>query len=159
MANMPKQKPGRSEQVVETPDIFLSAVKARLGIKEFIWDLAASKENTKATNYFTEEDNSLIQNWPKGEGWSWCNPPYGDIEPWVWWACHEAESGSKVAMLVPASVGSNWWSEYVHTECYVTLLNGRITFVGHKGPYPKDLALLLYAPYLDGGSCVWRWKE
>lgn len=157
MSKPPVQKPGRSEQIVVTPDDFINAVKERLGIKHFTYDLAASAENTKAERFYTESDNSLIQEWNLG-GWCWLNPPYSKIEPWVSKACIEAERGAKIAMLVPSSTGSNWWADYVHTECYTTFLNGRITFVGHTSSYPKDLALLLYAPYLDGGSCVWDWK-
>jgi phage N-6-adenine-methyltransferase len=157
--SMPAQKPGRSEQVVETPEAFIKAVKTRLGVPNFAWDLAASKENAKAPAYWTEKDDSLSRPWSPIFGWSWLNPPYSDITPWVKKCWEEAQRGSQIACLVPASVGSNWWATYVHDKAYVTFLNGRITFVGHDSPYPKDLALLLYTPFLDGGSCVWKWKS
>lgn len=154
---MPEQKPGRSEQVVETPPDFIKAIKSRLGIHEFAIDLAANKDNAKAHQFYSEDDDALIQGWVF-EGWDWCNPPYSDIEPWVAKAAIESQKGAKVAMLLPASVGSNWWATHVDRKAYVTFLNGRITFEGHTGPYPKDLVLLLYAPFLRGGSTVWRWK-
>lgn len=157
MAKMPKQKPGKSEQVVCTPPEFLKALKHRLAIDEFIIDLAADEMNTVAASYYDEADDSLTLSWAF-DGWGFCNPPYSHIEPWVKKAYEEAQTGAKVAMLLPASVGSNWWANWVIGKAYVTFLNGRITFIGHKSPYPKDLVVLLYAPFLDGGSCVWSWQ-
>lgn len=165
MSSMPEQKPGRSEQVVCTPPAFIAAVECRLAIDEegFPRDLAASPENTIAPEFFTEEQDSLVQSWTWNletkNLWNWCNPPYSNIEPWVAKASIESQRGAHIAMLVPASTGSNWWAKYVAPSAYITYLNGRITFVGHKSPYPKDLVLLLYTPFLVGGSCVWRWNE
>lgn len=158
MAVMPAQNPGKSEQIVVTPDEFISATKKRLGIKEFAIDLAANKDNTKASQFYSEEDNSLVQSWVYN-GWGWLNPEFADIGPWVEKAWNESRNGAKVALLMPSSTGSNYWAKWVDRKAYVTFLNGRIQFVGHKTGYPKDLVLLLYAPYLDGGSTVWRWKD
>lgn len=157
MATMPAQKPGKSEQSVETPNEFIEAVKERLGIDEFIMDLAASPENTKAEKFFTEADNSLSKSWPP-VGWCWLNPPYADLGTWTMKAHDESFSNAHIAMLVPASVGSSWWFDYVTPRAYINFLHPRLIFVGHKSPYPKDLALLLYAPYLYGGSTNWTWK-
>lgn len=154
---MPKQKPGRSQQDVRTPGVFLAAVRARLHIDAFTIDLAASRENTVAKKFYSERTNSLIQDWNRG-GFNWCNPPFGDIGPWVKKAVDETTRGASTAMLVPASVGSNWWRDFVHEKCRVLLLNGRLTFVGHTQPYPKDCALLLYAPDQIIGYEVWTWE-
>lgn len=160
--SMPAQKPGKSEQVVVTPDEFLDAVRERLRIVDFGWDLAADASNAKCEiglpYFYTEEQNSLAQLWYPHDGWLWCNPPYSHIEPWVEKASIEAKHGAHIAMLVPASVGSGWWFKWVTSHAYITFLNPRLTFVGHKSPYPKDLALLLYAPFLSGGNCDWKWK-
>lgn len=159
---MPEQKPGRSEQVVATPPDFLEAVKTRLGISEFAMDLAADENNTVSVNWIGEEEDSLSEEvkWtdPDVEGWCWLNPPYSHIEPWVEKAWVQSQEGAKLAVLIPASVGANWWRDWVRGKAYVTYLNNRIKFVGHKDLYPKDLALLLYAPFLEGGSCMWRWR-
>jgi phage N-6-adenine-methyltransferase len=156
---MPTQKPGRSKQDYATPFEFYSAVQKRLGIAEFEWDLAASADNTIAANYLTEEQNSLTRHWHHFDGWCWLNPPYADIRPWTQKCWEESRKGAHIALLVPSSTGSNWWREWVTGKAYVTFLNGRITFVGAKDPYPKDLALLLYAPFLEGGSCTWNWRQ
>lgn len=148
---------GRSKQDYGTPPEFLSKVYRRLGIHGFDWDLAASPENSVAPFLFTEEDNSLIQDWDECYGWLWLNPPFANIEPWVKKASECKES--KIALLVPASVGANWWRDYVHNKAHVLFLNGRLTFVGETQPYPKDCALLIYTPYVKGGYEVWNWRE
>jgi hypothetical protein len=56
-------------------------------------------------------------------------------------------------------VGSNWWRDNVDGKADVLFLNGRITFVGHNAPYPKDCAILLYAPFLNGNYSVWSWNN
>ncbi len=149
----PRQKRGQSRQDYRTPPEFLRAVKSKLGIAQFSIDLAASPDNAVCEKYFTEADNSLVQEW-NHTGVAWCNPPFNNIRPWVAKAC---TSHGRVAMLVPASVGANWWKEYVHQKCLVYFLNGRITFVGEKDPYPKDCALLLYSSFSDIGYEVWTW--
>lgn len=164
MKAVPAQKPGRSVQVVCTPPIFLDAVRCLLEIRDFTIDLAASADNAVCPTYYDEARNALIQPWRVGEGWAWCNPPFGDLRPWVQKAATEAEDfGAHVAMLVPAGVGSNWWRDYVHDVATVMLLNGRLTFVGHTAPYPKDCALLLYGPSAVHRARpaydVWRWMD
>lgn len=166
--SMPRQRPGKSEQAVCTPVVFLRALKARLGIDHFAVDLAASRENTVAPRFYSKASNALLQPWHNHEGWLFCNPPFGDITPWVEKAFEERKLGARTAMLVPAGVGSNWWRDHVHEKSRVLLLNGRLTFVGHKQPYPKDCALLLYASFRDfdkyskdltPGYSIWSWQQ
>ena len=145
-----------TRQDYPTPPEFIQAVQQRLG-DSLNWDLAASPDNAKASRFFTESDDALTQKWPSG-GWCWLNPPYANIRPWVQKAWEESRTGVQIVMLIPASVGSNWWMEWVTNKAYITFLNGRITFVGHTTVYPKDCALLLYAPFLEGGSCTWGWR-
>ena len=164
MAKMPKQKPGRSEQVVATPPEFLQAVRNRLCIADFDFDLAADESNSVILvprgekKFYDEADDALIQPWNLGSGWNWCNPPYADIEPWVSKATSESMQGAQIAMLVPASVGANWWRAFAEPSAYVSYLNGRLKFVGHKNYYPKDLALLLYTPWGFTGHEIWNWR-
>jgi phage N-6-adenine-methyltransferase len=164
---VPIQKPGHSKQDYTTPKEFLEAVKKRLHISEFAIDLAASAENTVAEVFYTEEDDSLRPElkWDWG-GWAWLNPPFAHIEPWVKKAMIEAHLGAHIAMLVPASVGANWWGNFVEPHAYQVFLNGRLCFIpdwkeqGFGSPplYPKDCALLLYTPWGFLGHEVWNWR-
>ena len=155
---MPKQKPGTSKQDYETPLVFINAVLDRLDQRSFALDVAASALNTKSTVYITETEDALTPglHWA-AHGWSWLNPPYANITPWVRKAWDESRLGAKIAVLVPASVGANWWRDWVHDKAHVLLLNGRVSFDGNA-PYPKDLALLLYTPFINGGYEVWNWR-
>jgi len=145
-----------------TPDLFLTAVRTRLGIEEFVLDCAADEHNTKAPLYWGVEHNALVQPWDLGEGWNWCNPPYAKIKPWVKKAHEEMRLGVKTAMLLPAGVGANWYRQYVHMEAPVLALNGRLTFVGHPTPYPKDMILILWddtwASARQSHFDVWTWN-
>lgn len=157
---MPRQKRGASRQDYQTPPELLEAVKRKLGIYELSCDLAADENNTVVKDvYYTEAMNSLQLSWNFGGGkWSWCNPPYANIQPWVTKALEEAAEGAYIAMLLPASVGANWWWKYVEAHAYTLFLNGRITFVGETTPYPKDCALVLYTPFTQGGNTIWDWR-
>jgi phage N-6-adenine-methyltransferase len=157
---MPQQKPGRSKQDYGTPPELLAAIKHRLHINKFSVDLAATESNRVADWYIGEEDNALTVDWHMlPMGWLWLNPPYAKIEPWVKKAKESAEQGAHIAMLVPASVGSNWWTQYVEPYAFISYLVPRLTFVGAKDPYPKDCALLLYEPWGYIGHEHWYWKN
>jgi hypothetical protein len=165
---VPKQKPGRSEQTVATPRDFLDAVEKRFG--KMTWDLAATSANaiTRNGNYFgpdhcvTGRRDALINDWTKRTGNLWLNPEFGDIAPWVK-KCAELDlmgrhSGrlARLFLLVPASVGSNWFHEFVFSRALVLFLSPRLTFVGHTQAYPKDLLLACYG--FKPGFEWWRWK-
>lgn len=155
---VPAQKPGLSKQNYGTPKELINAVKSRLRIDDFAIDLAADETNTVTSVYYGEKANSLLQDWSKIKGWAWLNPPFGKIAPWVEKAASESHFGAHICMLVPSSVGSNWWSNWVEPFAYVSHLNGRITFVGETLPYIKDCSILLYQPWGMTGHDIWTWK-
>lgn len=136
-----------------TPPEFLAAVQRRFG--RIIIDLACTDENAVVRPGLTD---SLVYPWEQiqtpGETLCWLNPPFRDITPWVMKA---SEAGVRIAVLIPASVGSNWWRDHVHGIAQVHFLNGRITFVGATDAYPRDCALLLYGPGFEADYHVWSW--
>ena len=154
---MPEQKPGRSVQEVETPQDLMDAVEKRFGKMDF--DLAANQENAKTLRYFHPGHDSLKQDWSKLEGNLWLNCPYADIEPWAK-KCASYEIGLlddiRIFLLTPASIGSNWFQDYVWGHAMVLALNPRVTFVGHSQGYPKDLILSCYIGKYNFEP--WRWK-
>jgi phage N-6-adenine-methyltransferase len=153
---MPVQKPGRSEQSVQTPNDFMEAVVARFG--PMAVDLAADASNRKCPVFLSEEDNSLNVDWHRLDGNLWLNPPFEKIDPWAQKAAFESQLGANVFMLVPASVGSNWYRDFVEPYAYVFAINPRLKFVGHKTCYPKCLVLAYYSSYRLKGFDTWRWK-
>lgn len=157
---MPKQKPGRSKQNYATPPEFINAVKRRLGVRNFGWDFAADDTNTKAASFWSLSDNALRQDWTScllDHEWGWLNPPFANIGPWVV-KCLTA--GRQIAFLVPASVGSNWFRDFIHQQygVEVLFLNGRICFNGVAG-YPKDCMLVLFGTNKSYRSDVWTWEK
>ena len=153
----PQQRPGKSKQDYATPAEFIDAVVDRFG--PLAYDLAADATNHKAASYFTAEQDSLKQDWTRLRGNLWLNPPFCDIAPWAAKCaetCHEMVMGDRILMLVPASVGSNWFLQHVYHRALVIALNPRMSFDG-KAPFPKDLILAAYGR--PPGFEVWRWKN
>jgi phage N-6-adenine-methyltransferase len=151
---------GKSKQDYQTPPEFIEAVVARFGPITF--DLAADEKNAQAPNYFTKEQNSLVQDWGKLEGNLWLNPEFADITPWAekckatTWP--QQKANLRILFLVPGSVGSEWYRNHVHGHAYVLGLAPRLTFVGCKDAYPKDCILGVFGHGMRGFD-TWRWKE
>lgn len=158
MARGPSIDRSGSKQNVGTPMIFVIACEAHFRCR-FTMDLAADSYNTKVPkSFFTKEDNSLIQEWPR-RGTNWLNPTYHNIPDWVDKARREAAKGADTIMLVPASVGSNWFVNHVHNKLEVTFLNGRIVFDGETQPYPKDCMVIRFSTKVAAGYKVWKWMH
>ena len=164
MMMAPKQKAATSKQDYRTPREFVAAVETALDIDQFCIDLAASKANTvNPRRFFTKRDDALAQAWPL-DGWCWLNPPYARLEPWAKKCYEEAQKGCKIALLVPAAVGSNWFRDWIHLKALVVcFLNGRLAFIPEKPSwgYPKDCMLVLFNGSTTGETAyvVWDWRH
>lgn len=160
---MPLQKPGKSRQDYGTPPDLLMAVQNRLG-QPFGFDVACTSTNSVAARgfYFDRGENALAGeiSWARhARGkWAWLNSPYDRLDLWTERASWEAALGLSLAMLVPASVGSLWWKQYVEPFAYALHLCPRVTFVGETTPYPKDTSILIYTPLRLRGAETWVWK-
>lgn len=154
---------GGSKQDYETPPDFMDAVVRRYGSIDF--DLAAHAGNKKSENYFGPgspiAEDALAQSWDVIDGNIWLNPPYDRIGPWAR-RCAMYKGPGRILFLVPASVGSNWFANFVYERAMVQLLNGRVTFVGHSQAFPKDLILGEYRngrPVANRTIFIWRWTD
>lgn len=166
---MPAQKPHRSVQDVGTDPEFLPRVVERFG--EITLDLAATADNFVGLRSDAGLEYSYCGPGAKYEdalapqcswitdGLAWLNPPFGVIMPWAKKAAEQSEWGARIALLVPASVGANWFNLYVRPYAYILELTPRLTFVGHKNAYPKDLILAYYSPERLIGRAAWDWKR
>ena len=160
--SMPAQRPGKSVQEVGTPRAFLDAVEARFG--KLAWDLAADETNHVTPGWFgpgsAYQEDSFAARWWTLAGLCWLNPPYGEIGKWAEKCAAESGEGNsamaRIAFLVPASVGTNWFAAHVDRKALVLFLSPRLTFVGHTQSYPKDLMLAVYGEK-PGYEC-WRWR-
>jgi len=145
-----------SKQDYATPDDFIAAVVARFGPLAF--DLAAHAGNHVTPKYFTKAQDSFAQDWHKIGGLLWLNPEFSNIAPWAQKCADESSRGAKILFLVPASVGSNWFANYVLPRSWVQFLNGRLMFKGATDPYPKDCLLAAYGFGSPGKCETWKWK-
>jgi len=156
---MPRQKRGRSKQDYGTPWPLIHAVEARFG--PLAVDLAARADNAKAPRFITPEEDSLRVVWSERfpGAFGWLNPEFDPIAPWAAkCAAETAKPGRlRVALLTPASVGSNWYAEHVHGRAAVLALSPRIVFEGETLPYPKDCILSVFGLGVAGFD-VWRWQ-
>ena len=161
---------GKSKQDYQTPNDFREAVSLKFGYPSF--DLAADGVNSFCAHrgmrqFFTIEDDSLNQDWislatpkyqPDNKLLLWLNPPFDSIAPWAK-KCADSSPACHILFLVPASVGSNWFRDYVHNRAFVHFLNGRIHFdlANPSWGYPKDCILAEYGTNRIGYD-VWKWK-
>lgn len=145
---------GKSKQDYATPDDFIQAVEDRFGA--IMFDLACSKDNCRGA-WFGESKDSLSQDWNQLAGNLWLNPPFANITPWAK-KCSEYGGNGKILFLVPASVGSNWFRDFVHPFAKIYFLNGRLTFKGCTQPYPKDCLLAVFENKMPIGQVeIWKW--
>lgn len=152
---MPRQRRHESEQVVETPRVFIDAVEARFGPLDV--DLACSAVNQKAPARLHRD--ALKQPWDVLRG-SLLHSR--DIfrahgSTFAYGGLHRHRTGLAF-LLVPASIGSDWFRTSVQRDAMVLALSPRLTFVGHANAYPKDLILAVYGYGLRGFDS-WRWHE
>lgn len=146
---------GKSRQDYCTPPEFIRAVKDRFGSLSV--DLAATASTRVVTPWLDEEDDALRFDWHKlSTGLLWLNPPFSNIAPWASKCAAEAKQGAKILLLVPASVGSEWFAEHVHPHAGVFALRPRLSFDG-LNPFPKDCLLATYNIGVRGFD-LWRWK-
>jgi phage N-6-adenine-methyltransferase len=85
-------------------------------------DLAASPHNTKCGDYFTAEEDGLKQDIVGRR--VWCNPPFGDIAPWVEMAA--LEEAQVFSLLLPVRTGMAWFERCLVAR--VDFLRGRLQF-------------------------------
>lgn len=156
--------------VYRTPGNFMAVVRREFSIS---FDLAACADNAQALDFYTKEANSLTRSWKLDLGWLWLNPPYSNIEPWARRCWEESQDGARILFLAPASVGADWYADWVHEKAEVRYLRGRLAFEftypldykdpakagkPNKDPYPKDLMLVVYDRDRDPYAFPWDWR-
>lgn len=154
----PTIKRGKSEQVVATPWEFIYAVELKFGMLGV--DLAATDDNHKAPVWITPERDTFTVDWTYilSGGLGWLNPEFDPMEKWVAKCALEQQRGAEFLVLTPASVGANWFWDYVRP--FATSYSiGRMKFIGHKDQYPKDLLLNHYHSDPNPLLQRWRWRD
>ncbi len=133
----------RGRQTWETPQEVFDYFD---NIFNFDIDVCASNQNKLCHEYFSEDDDSLCQDW-NGKT-CWCNPPFGKAKQFVEKACYETACGATVVMIIPANLNTNYWHDYLidnpRVETYFP--RGGIKFGGAKQPCPIPVAIVVWHP-------------
>jgi len=126
-----------TNQTWETPDYLFDRLNEEF---HFTRDVCALADNTKCKQYWTEEDNCLVQTpW---DGVNWMNPPYKNMKKFIKKAYDERKNGVTVC-LIPARTNTNWWHDYcMKGEVY--FICGRPIFKGCIHGLPQPLSLVVF---------------
>lgn len=127
-----------------TPQELFDTVNAEFN---FTLDAAASDDNTKVkSNYFTADDNALVQDW--GNNVVWLNPPYGNktgsLQEWVKKSHDASIKGATVVMLIPARTNTNWFHDICLAKGEVRFVRGRPKFGGATHGLPQPLCYIIF---------------
>ena len=136
---------GTGKQDWETPDSIFDPLNAEFG---FVLDVAASEGNGKCLQFFTKEQDGLMQDW---HGPCWMNPPFGEQGQWAEKAYRESLKGETVVCLLPARTNTRWWSNYCK-DGEVRFIVGRPVFKGAKYGLPQPLAIVILGPAARAGT-------
>jgi len=154
-----------SKQDHATPPVLCGAIQRRFGC-QFDLDLAANPDNAKCARFFSPADNSLAQDWlatleaetPEHSFWredslaAWLNPPFRGIDPWMEKCREESAKGCMIVSLTLASLGTSWYRKHVEGNALSLVLRRRVTFLGQKDPFPKELMVTLWGFGMTGLS-------
>jgi len=125
-----------------TPQSFFDKLDSIFG--PFTLDAAASSNNYKVKNHFTEADDSLSQDWSGNT--VFLNPPYGRaLKEWVRKAYEEGQkSATTVVMLIPARTDTKYWHDYVMKADEIRFVRGRIKFGDETNSAPFPSAVIVF---------------
>ncbi len=119
-----------------TPDDLYWGIFANYG--PFVRDLFTDGDNAKCPNYYTVEDNALIQDWTKdlAGGKGYANPPYSrssyeddqaitGMRNIIAKSLEERDKGAKFVYLIKSATSEVWWPEEAD---HMVFIRGRISF-------------------------------
>lgn len=166
---------GKGNNNAVTPWKFINPVQEKFG--PLSPDLAATKANKKAPWWVGPDigRDSLTVPWATlahdaPGNLCWLNPPFTNITPWAKKCAEECRLGARILLPVPASVGANWFEDWVWPYADVYSV-GRMCFddcYDKEGrlittPYVKDLVLCHFDHSSDRclptGRQLIFWKE
>lgn len=126
----------------ETPQAFFDKYNA---LWRFTLDVCATPANAKCKQFYTAEQNGLMQIWA---GNCWMNPPYGrTIGQWMKKAYESCMAKTaNVVCLVPSRTDTEWWHTYA-MRGQIEFIKGRLKFGGHNNSAPFPSAVVVFADF------------
>lgn len=136
-----------NKQDWETPQWLFEELDSEF---DFVLDAAANENNSKCQEYYTEETNSLKQDWSKFDS-IYINPPYDSKKQneFIKKAYEtNKEYGNTIVLLIPARTDTKRWHDFIFEKAEVRFLKGRLNFETngepHKNPAPFPSAIVIY---------------
>jgi len=112
-------------------------------IWDFRLDACAEKWSAKCDQWYGVKKDGLKNPWRK---WTWCNPPYSNIEAWLEKASKERMRGASSVILMPSRTDTRAWHRYAPQASRVFFIKGRLKFIDPNGlcertsaPFPSLL--------------------
>ena len=103
----------------------------------FRLDACAEKWSAKCDNWYSADDNRLLMQW---QSWTWCNPPYSNIQQWLEKAANESRQGASSVVLIPSRTDTRAFHRYAPRASRVFFIKGRLKFIDPETKQPRDCA-------------------
>lgn len=118
----------------------------------FTLDPCATKENAKCDNFYTKQDDGLLQDWR--DEVVFMNPPYGrEISKWIEKAYTESLNGDCIVVcLIPSRTDTKYWHDFIFPYASeIRFIKGRLKFGGHKNsaPFPSAIVIFREGNYIE----------
>lgn len=140
----PFAKPSTDEydaQAWATPWVVFCEIQRRYALGGlFTWDIAASETNTKCDGFWSEEHDALsMPNWRAAGRSPFCNPPWGNIFPFMRMAHREVHRGhnDRHVFCVPGRTGTDWY-HFAKANGLIIPMRGRVNYVPPPNRKKKD---------------------
>jgi site-specific DNA-methyltransferase (adenine-specific) len=119
----------------------------------FTLDPCADETNHKCENYFTAEDDGLLQDW--GGHTVFCNPPYGNKETGDWTKkCYEEslKPNTTVVLLIPARTDRKSFHDYICEKAEIRFVRGRLKFGNGENSAPFPSMVVVFGARANVGT-------
>ncbi|CFR14678.1 phage N-6-adenine-methyltransferase [Yersinia frederiksenii] len=131
-----------------TPDALFWGINQMFG--PLVLDLFTDGENSKCPDYYTAEDNALVQNWAERvrelKGAAFGNPPYSRAKQhegeYITGMTHimqhtaaMREAGGRYVFLIKVATSESWWPEQAD---HIAFIRGRVGFDLPRWFIPAD---------------------
>jgi phage N-6-adenine-methyltransferase len=130
-----------------TPKKFFDELDSEFHV---VLDVAANEKSAKCKDFFTPEQDGLLQSWKRSDGAVFCNPPYGrEIGKWVKKSWEESQlSNTTIVLLIPARTDTKYFHDYIWKRAEIRFIRGRLKFTNESGqsfdPAPFPSMLVIY---------------
>jgi site-specific DNA-methyltransferase (adenine-specific) len=106
-------------------------------IWDFQLDACAEEWSAKCDKWYGVHDNGLLMKW---QSWTWCNPPYSEIELWLEKAAAESHMGASSVVLIPSRTDTKAFHKFAPRASRVFFIKGRLKFIDPETQRERDSA-------------------